>query len=57
MVMAKLRLTYPVFQQPGQVTFGTGAISTIVQSGLDNSALFLSSQLAVRQVLHPPVTI
>jgi alcohol dehydrogenase class IV len=50
--MAKLKISYPSFQQPRRVTFGTGSIRMLADLGdLDQSVLFLSGQDAVSEVL------
>lgn len=51
--MAKLRLTYPTFQQPSQVTFGSGSVRTLVQaSDMDDVCWFVSGSAPVRAIFE-----
>jgi len=50
--MAKVKITYPSFQQPRRVTFGTGSIRALADcTDLDKTALFVDSEQAVWDVL------
>ncbi len=51
--MAKLKLSFPSYQQPSMVTFGSGSIRTLAECApLKDSAIFLSGREEVRNVVE-----
>lgn len=47
--MPKLRFQYPVYQQPGRVTFGTGSLRVLAElPDLEHTLFFVSGQSAVQ---------
>jgi alcohol dehydrogenase class IV len=51
--MAKRRISYPVYRQPAQVTFGTGSVRTLAEPDfVDDTVFLLSGHAAVRDSLR-----